>query len=52
MGNYLLNIVHMKKLEKIVKNVISEAAKINFAGHSFLLRVDTNEDPQKKGVKV
>ncbi len=42
----------MKKLEKIVKNVISEAAKINFAGHSFLLRVDTNEDPQKKGVKV
>lgn len=42
----------MKKLEKIVKDVISEAAKINFAGHSFLLRVDTNEDPQKKGVKV
>src|SRR6056300_1491425 len=42
----------MKKLEKIVKNVITEAAKINFAGHSFLLRVDTNEDPQKKGVKV
>lgn len=42
----------MKNLEKIVKSVISEAAKIKFAGHSFLLKVDTNEDPQKKGVKV
>lgn len=39
-------------LEKLVKEVISEAAKVNFAGHSFLLKVDTNEDPQKKGVKV
>ena len=42
----------MKKLEKVVRSVISEAAKIKFAGHSFLLKVDTNEDPQKKGVKV
>lgn len=42
----------MKKLEKLVKEVITEAAKINFAGHSFLLRIDTNEDPTKKGVKV
>lgn len=42
----------MRKLEQIVKEVITEAAKINFAGHSFLLKVDTNEDPQKKGVKV
>ena len=42
----------MKKLENLVKNILSEAAKINFAGHSFLLKVDTNEDPQKKGVKV
>ena len=42
----------MKQLEKIVKEVITEAAKINFAGHSFMLKVDTNEDPQKKGVKV
>lgn len=41
----------MSKLEKLV-NLVTEAAKINFAGHSFLLRVDTNEDPQKKGVKV
>jgi len=39
-------------LEKLVKEVITEAAKIKFAGHSFLLKVDTNEDPQKKGVKI
>ena len=32
--------------------MVTEAAKINFAGNSFLLKVDTNEDPQKKGVKV
>ena len=42
----------MSKLEKLVKEVLSEAAKINFAGHSFLLKVDTNEDPNKKGIKV
>jgi len=42
----------MKNLEYLVRNVLSEAAKINFAGHSFILKVDTNEDPQKKGVKV
>jgi hypothetical protein len=41
----------MNKLEQLV-NLVTEAAKINFAGHSFLLRVDTNEDPNKKGVKV
>ena len=39
------------KLEDLVKQ-ITEAAKINFAGHQFILKVDTNEDPQKKGVKV
>ena len=38
------------KLENLVKQ-ITESAKINFAGHKFLLKVDTNEDPQKKGVK-
>ena len=38
-----------------IKNLIqsvTESAKINFAGHKFILKVDTNEDPQKKGVKV
>mgnify|MGYP001101386278 CR=1 FL=1 len=42
----------MNKLETYVKEIISEATKINFAGHSFLLKTDTNEDPNKKGVKV
>ncbi|MDA9050811.1 hypothetical protein N9H35_00120 [bacterium] len=42
----------MKKLETYIKSVLSEAAKINFAGHTFVLKIDTNEDPQKKGVKV
>jgi len=41
----------MKRLKEII-TMVTEAAKINFAGHSFLLKVDTNEDPQKKGVKV
>ena len=42
----------MKQLEKLVRQTLNEAAKINFAGHKFVLKVDTNEDPQKKGVKV
>ena len=42
----------MNKLETYVKEIISEATKINFAGHTFLLKTDTNEDPTKKGVKV
>jgi hypothetical protein len=37
---------------KEIKQVINEAAKVNFAGHSFILKVDVNEDPQKKGIKV
>lgn len=39
-------------LENLIRQTLSEAAKIKFAGHSFMLKVDTNEDPQKKGVKV
>ena len=42
----------MSKLKNLVKELISEAAKINFAGHKFLLKVDVNEDPQKKGLKI
>jgi hypothetical protein len=44
--------MEMNKLEQLVEETLQEAAKVNFAGHSFLLKVDTNEDPQKKGVKV
>jgi hypothetical protein len=39
-------------LTKHIKAVIGEAAKVNFANHSFLLKVDVNDDPQKKGIKV
>lgn len=41
----------MKRIQELISQ-LTEAAKVNFAGHSFLLKVDTNEDPQKKGVKV
>lgn len=42
----------MNTLEKIVRETLNEATKVNFGGHSFLLKIDTNEDPNKKGVKV
>lgn len=42
----------MNTLEKLVRETLNEAAKINFAGHKFVLKVDTNEDPNKKGIKV
>lgn len=35
-----------------IKQVISETVKVNFNNHSFLLKVDVNEDPKKKGIKV
>ena len=41
-----------KFILEAVKQVISEAAKIKFAGHQFMLKVDVNEDPQKKGLKI
>src|SRR5210317_137412 len=41
----------MKRIQELIK-MVTETEKINFASHSFLLKVDTNEDPQKKGVKV
>ena len=42
----------MSKIINLVKEVINENAKVNFAGHTFMLKVDVNEDPQKKGVKI
>jgi len=41
-----------KFILETVKRVITEAAKIKFAGHQFMLKVDVNEDPQKKGLKI
>lgn len=42
----------MSKLKELVEEVLNEAAKVNFAGNEFVLKVDVNEDPQKKGVKI
>lgn len=42
----------MSILESTVKEVLTEATKVNFGGYKFLLKVDTNEDPQKMGVRV
>ena len=42
----------MKNIEKLVKQVISEATKLTIGKHQFILKIDTNEDPNKKGVKV
>jgi len=35
-----------------IQNILNEAVKINFRGHQFVLKVDVNEDPEKKGIKV
>jgi hypothetical protein len=39
-------------LQKEVKQLLSEVTKVNFKGHTFVLKVDVNEDPNKKGIKV
>lgn len=38
-------------LEELQK-VIQEAVKVNFEDYQFILKIDTNEDPNKKGVKI
>jgi hypothetical protein len=35
-----------------IKEMLSEVTKVNFKGHKFVLKIDVNEDPNKKGVKV
>ncbi len=46
----------MKNLEQIVKplveEVLSESVRVNYEGHQFLLKLGTNENPNKKGIKV
>ena len=39
-------------IERLVEEVINEAAKVKFGGHEFVLKLDVNEDPNKKGVKI
>ena len=41
-----------KLILETIKEVITESAKIKFAGHQFMLKVDVNEDPNKKGIKI
>lgn len=33
-------------------DLIKENTSVNFKGHSFTLKLDTNEDPNKKGIKI
>lgn len=40
------------ELESLVQEVITESTKVNFGKYRFLLKVDTNEDPQKMGVRI
>lgn len=42
----------MKKIYREIKKIISETTKINFQNNSFVLKVDVNEDPNKKGIKI
>lgn len=50
-----LNII-MKTLEQVLKPVVSEvlaeSVRVNYEGHQFLLKLDTNENPNKKGIKI
>lgn len=39
-------------LRESVKEVLTEATKIHFGKYDFLLKIDTNEDPKKKGIKI
>jgi hypothetical protein len=41
----------MKLIDEI-KELLSEVTKVNYQGHEFVLKVDVNEDPNKKGIKV
>ena len=37
-------------LIKEIKEMLSEVTKVNFKGNKFVLKVDVNEDPNKKGI--
>lgn len=39
-------------LENQIRQVLNEAVKVKFKNHTFVLKVDVNEDPNKKGIKV
>ena len=35
-----------------IREMLSEVTKVNFKGNKFVLKIDVNEDPNKKGIKV
>jgi hypothetical protein len=35
-----------------IKEMLSEVTKVNFKGNKFVLKIDVNEDPNKKGIKI
>lgn len=39
-------------IKEEIKSILDEAVKINFKGQQFVLKIDVNEDPNKKGIKV
>ena len=39
-------------LQDLVKEVLSESTKVNFGGYTFLMTVDTNEDPTKMACRI
>lgn len=39
-------------IKESIKEVLSESARVKFAGHQFMLKVGVNEDPNKKGIKI
>lgn len=39
-------------IRDLVQEVITESTKVKFGKYRFLLKVDTNEDPQKMGVRI
>lgn len=41
-----------QQLKEHVSKVLTEVVKVNFQGHQFALKVDTNEAPNKKGIKI
>ena len=39
-------------MKNLLKKALTEGAQVNFKNHKFKLKVDVNEDPTKKGIKV
>jgi len=39
-------------IKESIKELLTESARVKFAGHQFMLKVGVNEDPNKKGIKI